>query len=107
MVADAKERTDARPTSSLIGGRGFRHPLLLIATDTNNAPRRFGAFRRLIRRALSSPVESPRRSELAIRVLEELEALELDDDSVRNFRNEWLHEMGRNTRNAYLLEALR
>lgn len=105
MVADAKERTDARPTSSLIGGRGFRHPLLLIATDTNNAPRRFGAFRRLIRRALSSPVESPRRSELAIRVLEELEALELDDDSVRNFRNEWLHEMGRNTRNAYLLEA--
>lgn len=104
MVVANKGRPAAR-LSSLYFTESFRHPLLRIAAGLDEAPRRYSSFQRLIRRALSQPPSSPERSALAIEVLEELDGLELDDDSARAFRNEWLREAARHACSAYLIEA--
>jgi hypothetical protein len=106
MVAANKGRLAPRSSSSLHFSRAFRHPLLRIATGLDEAPQRYSAFQRLIRRALSWPPGSPERSSLAVEVLDELEGLELDEDSARAFRTEWLQEAARQTSSAYLIEAL-
>lgn len=87
------------------GEYAFEHPLLRVAVDLGEASKTYRSFRRLIRQALACPKGSPMRTQFALSVLDQVEELGLEKQSVLRFKSEWLGEMATTCSSPQLFEA--
>lgn len=87
------------------GEYAFEHPLLRVAVDLGEASKTYRSFRRLIRQALACPKGSPMRTQFALSVLDRVEELGLEKQSVLRFKSEWLGEMATTCSSPQLFEA--
>lgn len=69
----------------------FAHPLLKFALRQGDSRRAYRRFAQQLRVVLDDAVPIEERRELALRVLNELEALGFEDESTSSFEVEWLH----------------